>query len=212
MSTTKTDVHIDIVSDVMCPWCFIGQQNLAAAAKLVDTVNLTVSWRPYQLDATIPPQGRDRREYLNAKFGGEEKAAAIYARVSEAGKAAGIDFDFHAIEVSPNTLDAHRVIRWAANAGGNVQDRLVKALFALYFTKGVNIGDHAVLAKTAGEAGMDETLVLGLLASDADKDAVLAEIDHARQMGVTGVPCFIIDGKHALTGAQPPQVLAQALR
>lgn len=208
----KTEIHIDIVSDVMCPWCFIGKQNLEAAAKLVDTVALTVAWHPYQLDPTIPPQGRDRREYLNAKFGGEERAKAIYSRVTEAGKASGINFDFEAIEVSPNTMDAHRLIRWAGGKGPEAQDIVVKRLFELYFTSGVNIGDHAVLAEVATEAGMDRNLVLELLASNADLESVGAEIDHARQMGVTGVPCFILDGKHAVMGAQPPEVLAQALR
>ncbi len=207
----KPEVRIDIVSDVMCPWCFIGKQNLEAAAKLVDTVNLTIAWHPYQLDPTIPPQGRDRREYLNAKFGGEDRAKAIYARVTEAGKASGIGFDFDAIEVSPNTLDAHRLIRWAGGNGEQVQEIVVRRLFELYFTAGVNIGDHAVLADVAAEAGMDRNLVLELLASEADVENVGNEIEHARRMGVTGVPCFIFDGKHAVMGAQPPEALAQAI-
>jgi predicted DsbA family dithiol-disulfide isomerase len=212
MGETNTPISIDVVSDVICPWCFIGKKNLEAAAGELEGIDLTIAWRPYQLDPTIPPQGRDRRQYMEAKFGGPEKTRAIHQRVSDAGKGAGIDFDFDAIEVSPNTLDAHRLIRWAGGSGLDVQDRLVTRLFELYFQEGVNIGDHEVLAGVARECGLDETLVRELLASEADTTNVQREIAQAQQMGVTGVPFFIIDGKYAVTGAQPPEVLADALR
>lgn len=209
---SKIQLHVDIVSDVVCPWCFIGKHNLEAAAKMAGNVNLTIAWRPYQLDPTIPAQGRDRREYLNAKFGGEDKAKVIYSRVAEAGNAVGIKFDFEAIKISPNTLDAHRVIRWAGGAGPEIQNRLVTRLFELYFIEGADIGEHAILADAAHAAGMEAKLVLKLLASDADKQNVNSEIDHARQMGVSGVPCFLFDGNQAVMGAQPAQFLAQALQ
>jgi len=212
MGENNTPISIDVVSDVVCPWCFIGKKNLEAAAAGLDGIDLTIAWRPYQLDPTIPPQGRDRRQYMEAKFGGPEKTRAIHQRVSDAGKGAGIDFDFEAIEVSPNTLDAHRLIRWAGGAGLETQNQLVSRLFELYFQEGVNIGDHEVLTAVAGECGLDENLVRELLEGDSDTANVQREIAQAQQMGVSGVPCFIIDGKYAVTGAQPPEVLADALR
>ena len=203
---------IDIVSDVMCPWCFIGQKNLEAAKKLAPEVPVEIRWRPYQLDPTLPPGGKDRKQYLEEKFGGGERAREIYSRVEEAGKASGIDFQFERIAVSPNTLDAHRLIRWAGGVSLETQDRLVRRLFELYFTEGANIADHGVLAAAAGEAGMDEAIVRDLLGRDDDRESVTAEIAQAQAMGVTGVPFFVFAGKYGVPGAQPPEVLANAMR
>jgi len=208
-----TRVNVDIVSDVMCPWCYIGRKNLAdALSQLPDDVTVDRRWRPYQLDPTLPKEGKDRRQYLSDKFDGAERAREVYDTIVEAGRQAEIPFDFEAIAVSPNTLDAHRVIRWAASAGPDVQDRLVGILFRMFFTEGRNIGDNAVLLEAAGEAGMDRALTESLLLGDADRAAVESEIETARQMGVTGVPCFILDNKYALMGAQPAAALADAIR
>ncbi|MFZ1814320.1 MAG: DsbA family oxidoreductase [Rhizobiaceae bacterium] len=212
MSKQAPTVEVDVISDVMCPWCYIGKKNLESAASQLGEIAIDVSWRPYQLDPTIPPGGKDRKEYLDAKFGGPEKAREIYKRVEDAGSAAGIGFRFDAIKVAPNTLDAHRVIRWAGGVSNEVQDRLVNRLFALYFEQGGNVGDTEILVSAAGECGMDEQLVRDLLASDQDKDAVIAEIGLAQQMGVTGVPCFIVGKKYAVMGAQPASTLVQAIR
>lgn len=208
----KETITIDIVSDVMCPWCYIGKRNLEAAGGRLEGIGLSVHWRPYQLDPTLPAEGKDRREYLSDKFGDDARAEQIYARVEEAGRAAGIDFAFDDIAVSPNTLNAHRLIRWAGGQGVEVQDKVVDRLFQLYFEEGANIGDSEVLANAGAGAGMDRNLILDLLGSDADKEAVEHEIGVARQMGVTGVPCFIFDQRSAVMGAQPPQALAQAIR
>jgi len=210
--TEATPIRIDVVSDAVCPWCYIGKKNLEAALPMVEGVEISVNWRPYQLDPTIPPEGKDRAQYLAQKFGGEERAKAIYKRVEDAGTGAGIAFDFHAIAVSPNTLDAHRLIRWAGGQGQNTQDKVVERLFQLYFVEGGNIGDHGVLRSVAEEAGMDGAVVANLLASDADVEHVRGEIAFAQQIGVTGVPFFILEGRHGLSGAQPPEVLAQAIR
>ncbi|MEM8750828.1 MAG: DsbA family oxidoreductase [Pseudomonadota bacterium] len=214
--TSETDpkpkVHLDIVSDVMCPWCYIGKRRLEAALEQVKDTDVTVTWRPYQLDPTLPPEGRDRREYLETKFGGPERAKEIYSRIEDAGREENLAFDFKSIAVSPNTLDAHRVIRWSINEGQEVQDKLVERLFELFFTEGVNIGQHDVLIKAADEAGMDAAVVAALLATDQDKDAVSQEIATAQQMGVTGVPCFIIDNKYAVMGAQSPEHIAAAIQ
>ena len=208
----NTPLSIDIVSDVMCPWCYIGQKNLDAAKAIASEVDVSVHWRPYQLDPTLPPQGKDRQQYLNEKFGGEERAAGIYQRVKDAGQQSGIDFRFDLMKVSPNTLDAHRLIRWAGGVSPQVQDKLVRRLFEMFFVEGGNVGDHAVLLDAAEHAGMDVELVRELLASDRDKQAIQEEIGRAQQMGVTGVPFFIIANKYAISGAQPPEVLANAIR
>ena len=204
-------VSIDIVSDVMCPWCYIGKRRLEQALKDVDNIEVAVRWRPYQLDPTLPSEGRDRTEYLETKFGGPEQAREIYARIEEAGREEGLDFKFMAIRVSPNTIDAHRVIRWAINEGESAQAQLVERLFALYFMEGAHIGDHDVLADAAGEVGMDGEIVRSLLATDKDRGSVEREIATARQMGVTGVPCFIINSKYAVMGAQDPAHIAGAI-
>ncbi len=203
-------LQIDIVSDVMCPWCYIGKKRLDKAVAQ-SGVTVAEHWRPYQLDPTLPPEGKDRQQYLEEKFGGPERAQALYEQVTEAGKAEGIPFDFKAIKVSPNTLNAHRVIRWAANAGPGVQTALTEKLFRLYFEDGVNIGDTAVLVDAAAECGMDREIVADLLASDADIDKVQAEIAVAQRMGVSGVPCFIVESRFAIVGAQDPDTLARAL-
>lgn len=206
------DIQIDIVSDVMCPWCFVGKRRLEKALEIVGTdVDVHVNWRPYQLDATLPKEGKDRATYLAEKFGGAERARTLYRNIEEAGEKDGIPFSFDAITVSPNTLDAHRLIRWSQNAGADVQDRVVERLFELYFIEGKNIGDHAVLIDAAKECGMDAAVVSSLLATDSDKEEVSREIAVAQSMGVTGVPCFIIGQKYAVMGAQDPQTLAEAI-
>ena len=205
-------VSVDVISDVVCPWCYIGQKRLDQAVASLPEIDVDIHWKPYQLDPTIPPEGKDRKAYMLAKFGSEDRLKQIHDRIVPLGAAEGIDFAFDAIKIAANTLDAHRVIRWSASAGDGVQDRVTKALFAANFEKGEYIGDHAVLARIAGENGMDETIVAGLLATDADKDSVQAEIENAQRMGVTGVPFFVLEGRYAVTGAQDTAVLADAIR
>jgi predicted DsbA family dithiol-disulfide isomerase len=200
-------ITVDIVSDAVCPWCYIGKRNLEAALADLPGVEAEIHWRPYQLDATIPEGGVDRRAYLERKFGA--RVSEIYGRVSEAGAAAGIPFAFEAIARSPNTLDAHRLIRWSSSAGA--QDAIVERLFRDFFIEGKDIGDRAVLVEAARACGMDADVVAKLLDSDADKEAVRGEIASAQDLGVTGVPFFILNGKFALPGAQPPDVLKRAI-
>lgn len=208
-----TRIHIDVVSDVMCPWCFIGKRRFEKALQAVgEEVDVEVHWRPFQLDPTLPPGGKDRDAYLSEKFGGIERARELYRTIEQAGAEEGIPFRFDAIAVSPNTLDAHRLIRWAQSAGDSVQDQVVERLFELFFLEGANIADHAVLIGVAREAGMDAAIVESLLAGDADREAVTQEIALAQQMGVTGVPCFILDNKYAVVGAQSPDAIADAIR
>ena len=204
---------IDVVSDVMCPWCYIGKMRLDdAIAQLGDELPVDVRWRPYQLDPTLPKEGKDRRQYLEDKFGGPEGAERAYATVRAAGAEDGIAFRFEDIEVSANTLDAHRLVRWAGSQGTETQGRMVAILFRMYFENGRNIGDDAVLLEAAEEAGLDRAIVRELLESGADRDKVSEEVALSQQMGVTGVPCFILDGKYAVMGAQSAEVLANAVR
>ena len=205
-------ITVDVVSDVVCPWCFIGQKRLDKAIAAASDIDVNVRWRPFQLDPTIPPEGKDRREYMLAKFGSEERIREIHARIEPLGEAEGIRFAFGAIKVAPNTLDAHRVIRWAGAAGDAVQNRLVRRLFQLNFEEGANIGDHGVLVKAAREAGMDASVVETLLPTDADVEAVRTEIATASRMGIAGVPCFLLEGKYAVMGAQDAETLADAIR
>lgn len=205
-------ITIDVVSDVVCPWCYIGKKRLEAALDSLPDIEAEVRWRPYQLDPAIPPGGQDRKAYMAGKFGSEERIRQMHERVVALGQAEGIAFDFDAIKVMPNTLAAHRVIRWAQAAGNGVQSRLVAVLFADYFERGRDVGGHDVLAAAAREAGMNASVVEPLLASDADVEAVRDEIGTASRMGITGVPCFLLDGKYAVMGAQEAQTLADAIR
>lgn len=208
----RQTLMIDVVSDVVCPWCYLGQKRLDKAIAAVPDVDISVSWRPFQLDPTIPPEGMDRKAYMKAKFGDEARLRDAHARLEALGKAEGIDYAFDAITVSPNTLDAHRVIRWAGAEGAETQNRLVRDLFKTYFERGENIGDRAVLVDVARGAGMEAAVVESLLAGDADSEAVANEAATASRMGVTGVPCFLFEGKYAVMGAQDVSTLTDAIR
>ncbi|MEP3439827.1 MAG: DsbA family oxidoreductase [Hoeflea sp.] len=210
---TAPTLTIDVVSDVMCPWCYIGKKRLEAALDDIGSeMEVEVRWRPYQLDPTLPKEGKDRTQYLEDKFGGPEGAIKAYASVRAAGAEENIPFAFEKIPVSPNTLDAHRLIRWASSLGLAAQHQMVDVLFKAYFEDGKNIGDNAVLIEAARQVGLETEVVERLLSGDADLDTVTGEIEQARQMGVTGVPCFIIDMQYAVVGAQPAEALADAMR
>lgn len=208
----RQKIAVDVVSDVVCPWCFVGARRLARAVAAVPEVEVEVRWRPYQLDPTIPPEGKDRRRYMLDKFGSEARIAQIHERIEGLGKAEGIDVAFDRIRIAPNTLDAHRVIRWAGEAGNSVQNDLVDRLFSLNFEQGKNVGDRSVLAEAAGASGMDAGAVAARLAGDDDRAEVQSEIAAASRMGITGVPCFLFEGKYAVTGAQEAETLADAIR
>lgn len=210
--TDRPSLTIDIVSDVVCPWCFIGQKRLDRAIEAVPEIAVDMRWRPFQLDPTIPPEGKDRRQYMLDKFGSGERIRQVHERIQPLGEAEGIAFRFDAIKVAPNTLDAHRVIRWADTAGDGVQNRLVRKLFQLYFEEGANIGDATVLIEAARESGMDAAVVETLLPTQADRDAVANEIATASRMGISGVPCFLLENKYAVMGAQDTATLADAIR
>lgn len=202
-------ISVDILSDPICPWCYIGKTRLDRALAERPDHPLAFHWRPFQLNPDMPAGGMDRREYLEHKFGGREGALQVYGAILEAAKADGLDLRFDKIARTPNTIDAHRLIRWASSA--HAQTPVVEALFRLYFEEGVDISDHAVLAEVAEQAGMDRAVVERLLASDADLELVREEDATARRMGVSGVPTFIIDGRYVVPGAQSPEMWLRAI-
>lgn len=204
-----TALTIDMISDVVCPWCYVGKRNLDAAIAMRPDIEITVRFHPYQLDDTIPPQGMPRLDYMTRKFGSMEKVAEIHARIREAGMRVGIPFAFDKIKISPNTLDAHRIIRWASEAG--VQSAVKERLMKGFFIDGDNLADHAALARLAADAGMVEDQVASWLATEEDIEAVRADVNHARMMGIQGVPFFILAGNIGLSGAQPPETIVQAI-
>jgi len=197
-------MHIDIVSDVICPWCFIGKRRLEKALSLRPDLAVEVTWRPFQLNPDMPLEGMDRKAYVAAKFGGGGHADRIYAAtVAEVGESIGIPFAFDRIRRTPNTRDAHRLIRWAAAQGQ--ADPVVEALFRAYFIDGRDIGDRATLAETAGAAGLDASEARRWLDGTAEIEPVLAEDRRARRLGINAVPCFIFDRHYAVSGAQEPE-------
>jgi predicted DsbA family dithiol-disulfide isomerase len=208
MSDADEILTIDIVSDVVCPWCYLGEKRLEAV--LADEPRpVAVRWRPYQLDPTIPEGGLDRAEYMAKKFGKSGRLQAVHDNLVRLGAEVGLPFAFDKIKRAPNTLDAHRVIRWASSAG--VQGKVVDRLFKAYFVEGRDIGDRGVLIDIAGECGLDPKLVEELLAEGADVDVVREEIAQAQAIGVSGVPFFIFAGRLGVPGAQDPSVLRQAI-
>jgi predicted DsbA family dithiol-disulfide isomerase len=197
-------VKLDIISDPICPWCYIGKAQLDRALEAEPDHPFEIEWHPFQLNPEMPEGGMDRHAYLEAKFGGPEKAAEVYATIAEHAEAAGLEIDWSRIGRTPNTLDAHRLIHWAGIEG--CQTAVVSALFRAYFREGRDIGDPEVLADIADARGMDASVVLRLLASDADREEIAARDKAARDMGVTGVPTFIVARQHAVPGAQPTEL------
>ena len=202
-------MQIDIVSDTVCPWCFIGKRRIGRAMAMRPDVKFDVFWRPYRLDPSIPREGVDRRAYLKAKFGDTLRNSAMGDAIRSEGASEGLQFAFDKIAKSPNTLDSHRLVRWAAGAG--LQDEIVERLFEAYFIDGQDIGDAAVLSQIAGGAGMDGELVAALLAGDADLESVEREAGLANEMGITGVPTFIFDGRFMISGAREAELLARII-
>jgi len=207
--TEHPPLTVDVVSDVMCPWCYIGKRRLEMALKSVPQLNVLVRWHPFQLDATLPRAGKDRQQYLSDKFGGIERANVFYSQIRAAGQEEGIDFAFDDITLSPNTLDCHRLILWSRD--DDLQDEVVERLFKAYFLDGEDLTKPETLVRISDEAGMQSDLVEQLLETETDLDKVTAQIENAQSSGITGVPCFIIDGRFVLAGAEKAETIAAAL-
>lgn len=206
-------LDIDIFSDVVCPWCYLGQRRLGLALEtLAGDIVANITWKPYQLEPNAPPEGYDAFEYLARKIGGAERVRQSHEMLTRMGAEIGLPFAFEKTTILPNTLDAHRLLLWAGKAGAGTQDKVAHALFTANFVEGRNVGDVSVLAEIASVSGMDREDVSRRLATDEDRDAVRLEIANAQRMGVSGVPFFVIDGKYAISGAQGVDVFANALR
>lgn len=208
MAETET-IKLDIISDPICPWCYIGKTHLDKALAEVPDHPFVMEWHPFQLNPDMPEGGMDRRAYLEGKFGGKDGAVRAYAPVVENAEKAGLNINFDKMMRTPNTLDAHRLIHWAGIEGR--QTAAVSALFKAYFEDGRDIGQHDVLADIADAIEMDASVVLRLLASDSDREDIRARDTHSRQMGVNSVPTFIVAGKHAVPGAQPPDLWVKVI-
>ena len=208
-SNEPARVHIDVVSDVVCPWCYIGKHRLERALTLAPDTPAEVEFRPYFLNPWIPREGIDRKTYLETKFGSVARYDEIAERVGAAAAAEGLAYEPKKISRQPNTIDCHRLILWARNGADSaaVKQRLMQ----LYFAEGADLSDREVLVHAAQECGMDGDLVRQLLAGDDDVERVSSEANAAKEAGIDGVPTFIFDSSLLLTGAQPPDYLATAI-
>ena len=196
-------MRIDVYFDTICPWCYIGKRRLERTLAVRPVAGVSVHWRPYQLNPDMPREGLDWLSYLSLKYGSPSRAQQICETIARAGHAERIGFNFEVIRRTPNTLDSHRLVRFAEQAGHGT--RVVEALFQAYFFHGEDIGDPRTLGRIARHCELDGAKVDAYLASNDDIDEVRAEDLRARRMGVDGVPCFVIDGRYAISGAQEPE-------
>jgi len=196
-------MQIDIISDVVCPWCFIGKRRLEKALVMRPDIETAITWRPFQLNPDMPAEGMARADYIATKFGDSGHSRRIHQTIAEAGTTVGINFAFDKIKRSPNTRNAHRLIRYATKQGAGSE--VVTRLFEGYFLQGRDVGDLATLAAIAAEAGLDEREARAFLAGDSERDEIVAEDRNARRLGVNAVPCFIFAGQYAISGAQEPE-------
>lgn len=202
-------IKLDIMSDPICPWCYIGKAHLDRALESEPDHPFAIEWHPFQLNPDMPADGMDRRAYLEGKFGGKDGAVRAYAPVVEHAEKAGLKINFEAMQRTPNTLKAHRLIHWAGIEGR--QTAAVSALFKAYFVDARDIGDAEVLADIADGIEMDASVVTRLLATDEDMDVIRKRDAHSREMGISSVPTFIVGGRHAVPGAQPPELWKKVL-
>src|SRR5580658_7796729 len=208
-SEQPASLRIDVVSDVVCPWCFIGKRRLEAAQTIVPDIAVDINWRPYFLNPWIPREGIDRQTYLETKFGSAERYSVIAERITAAAAMEGLVYAPDKINRQPNTLDCHRLILWSRSATD--PGRMKQRLMELYFAEGADLSDPRVLIKAAVDCGMDGDLVRRLLASDAEVDRIETDATAAKEAGIDGVPCFIFGSSVIVTGAQSPEYLASAI-
>ena len=200
-------IYVDIVSDTICPWCYIGKRRFERALDLSGRNDIAISWRPFQLNPDMPPEGMTRDDYVRAKFGGGDRPRQIYQAIAESGREAGIEFQFSKIKRTPNTVLSHRLIHWSAKQ--EHQDEVVAELFKAYFEDGLDLGDLDILVECANRAGLDQELARKFLLSEEGRQEVVASDVYARRLGINGVPCFIVNRKYAVSGAQPPSAFVE---
>jgi predicted DsbA family dithiol-disulfide isomerase len=208
-SAESASVHVDVISDVVCPWCYIGKRRLENALTLIPDIAVNINWRPYFLNPWIPREGVDRQTYLETKFGSAERYSVIAERVAAAAAMEGLVYAPDKVSRQPNTLDCHRLILWSRSA---TDPALMKQrLMELYFGEGADLTDPKTLIQAAVDCGMDRALVRQLLESDDDIGRIEADANSAKEAGIDGVPCFVFGGGFVVTGAQAPEYLASAI-
>ena len=205
----RARLAVEVVHDLVCPWCFLGLRRLARALRRRPDLQAELIWRPFLLNPDMPRVGMPRADYVVRKFGGEDRARRLYASIAEIGRAEGVLFRFDRIRRTPSSVDAHRLVRWAVAYGRGAE--IVEALFGAHFSDGRDIGDAHVLAAVAQSCGLDGGAALHFLHGDSEIDAVHGENLRAHRLGINGVPCFVIGGRHAIAGAQEPEVIERLL-
>ncbi len=205
----RARLGIEVVHDLVCPWCFLGQRRLMRTLRRRPDLLTDITWRPFLLNPDMPRGGMARGEYVIRKFGGEDRARRLYASIAEIGRADGIAFRFDLIRRTPSSVDAHRLVRFAARFG--LATEMVEALFVTHFTEGRDIGETPVLAETAALIGLDPREAQRFLLGDAETDSIHAENLRAHRLGINGVPCFVIGDGHAIAGAQECEVIERLL-
>jgi predicted DsbA family dithiol-disulfide isomerase len=209
LAPPKARLSIEVVHDLVCPWCYLGLRRLTRTLRRRPDLLFELSWRPFLLNPDMPRAGMNRADYVVRKFGGEERARRLYVSISEIGRAEGVMFRFDRIRRTPSSVDAHRLVRWASGFGQGAE--MVEALFAAHFADGRDIGDPHMLAAAAQECGLDGAAALAFLHGDSDVETVHAENLRAHRLGINGVPCFVVGGRHAIAGAQEPEVIERLL-
>ncbi|MCL2430850.1 MAG: DsbA family oxidoreductase [Alphaproteobacteria bacterium] len=209
LAPAKARLGIEIVHDLVCPWCFLGVRRLMRTLRRRPDLLFELTWRPFLLNPDMPRSGMSRPDYVTRKFGGEERARRLYTSITEIGRVEGMQFRFDRIRRTPSSVDAHRLVRWAGRY--DRASEAAEALFSAHFTDGLDIGETEVLVAIAQALGLDEPLFRGFLASDRETDTIHAENLRAHRLGINGVPCFIIAGRHAIAGAQEPEVIERLL-
>ncbi len=200
---------IEVVHDLVCPWCYLGVRRLLRTLARRPDLSVELAWRPFLLNPDMPRAGMPRSDYVMRKFGGEERARRLYSSITEIGQIEGLNFRFERIRRTPSSVDAHRLVRWSARFGRATD--MVEALFAAHFTDGRDIGDLAVLSAVAASCGLRAGAAYAFLSGDADIDSIHADNLRAHRLGINGVPCFVIAGRHAIAGAQEPEVIERLL-
>ncbi|MBE9604832.1 DsbA family oxidoreductase [Acetobacteraceae bacterium H6797] len=211
LSPPRTRLQIEVVFDLVCPWCRLGIARLRRALRARPEILAEIRWRPFLLNPDIGAHGLPRQDYMARKFGGEDRARRLHATIAELGRAEGLTFNFERIRRVPPSLDAHRLVRWAGQRSHEGAEAVVEGIFEAYFAEGRDIGERLVLAAIARAAGLDGDAALSFLASGAEAEAVHADNLRAHRLGINGVPCFVVQERHAIAGAQEPEVLERLL-
>ncbi len=209
LAPPKARLSIEVVHDLVCPWCFLGLRRLMRTLRHRPDLLFDLTWRPFLLNPDMPSLGMTRADYVARKFGGEDRARRLYTSIADIGRAEGLLFRFDRIRRTPSSVDAHRLVRWAGSFGRSAE--MVEALFSAYFTDGRDIGDARVLVAVAVACGLDGAAAQAFLGGDAETDLVHAENLRAHRLGINGVPCFVVGGRHAIAGAQEPEVIERLL-